>query len=148
MSLKLRVVVLLLPAFAVAALVFVPALYCLPRVARLARRRGPSQSSMIFVLAGVCGLLASAAISLGEARYRIPFDGLFIALASAAYARVRWASERASDVAVPASAFKRCVLPVPGTPCRISCFFSRSRFSTRSSHVSDSSVCSPKLAES
>jgi hypothetical protein len=40
----------------------------------------------VFVAGALIGLPLSAAISMGEARYRVPFDGIFIALASAVYA--------------------------------------------------------------
>jgi hypothetical protein len=67
------------------AAVFVPALFALFACARRVRR-GHTRPAAVFVLGALGGLLLSAALSLGEARYRIPFDGLWIALASAIYA--------------------------------------------------------------
>jgi hypothetical protein len=63
-------------------LVFVPALFALWRLLRAKSRRPVAT----FIAGGLCGLLLSAASSLGEARYRVPFDGLWITLASAIYA--------------------------------------------------------------
>jgi hypothetical protein len=67
------------------ALVFVPALLGLWRLLRASPRRPLAT----FIAGGLLGLLLSAASSLGEARYRVPFDGLWIALASAVYAGAR-----------------------------------------------------------
>jgi hypothetical protein len=68
------------------AAVFIPALFALVVLASqvFRSRRRPVA---VFVFGAVAGLLLGAALSLGESRYRIPFDGLLIALASALYAR-------------------------------------------------------------
>jgi hypothetical protein len=67
------------------AAVFVPALFALFVLARRVLR-GRARPAAVFVLGALGGLLLAAALSLGESRYRIPFDGLWIALASAIYA--------------------------------------------------------------
>jgi hypothetical protein len=67
------------------ALTFVPAAFAL----WLLLRTGPRRPVATFVAGGLAGLLLTAAASLGEARYRLPFDGLWIALASAVYAGAR-----------------------------------------------------------
>jgi hypothetical protein len=70
------------------AAVLIPALFALFTLARRAFGRTPTRPVGIFVLGTLLGLLLSAALSLGESRYRIPFDGLLIGLASATYARM------------------------------------------------------------
>jgi hypothetical protein len=75
------------------AAVFVPALFALIALARRGLRPRTCRPAAVFVLGSLLGLTLSAALSLGEARYRIPFDGLWIALASATYARASdWAA--------------------------------------------------------
>jgi hypothetical protein len=77
------------------ALVLIPAIYCAARLTRTAWRPTASPRDDVdkrrpmpaFLLGSLAGLLFSAAVSLGEARYRIPFDAIFIALASAVYAQ-------------------------------------------------------------
>jgi hypothetical protein len=69
------------------AAVFVPALFTVCALARRAVGPTPLRPVAIFVLGALLGLTLAAALSLGESRYRIPFDGLWIGLASAAYAR-------------------------------------------------------------
>jgi hypothetical protein len=83
------------------ALVLIPALYCAARLTRTAWRPAASRPMQVFLLGAVAGLLVSAAVSLGEARYRIPFDGIFIALASAVYARSEFVTEEAGSPALP-----------------------------------------------
>jgi hypothetical protein len=53
------------------------------QLGRLLRRRLRPQAA--FITLSVVSLLVVAAISMGEARYRIPFDGLFIILAAHLY---------------------------------------------------------------
>lgn len=76
-----------------ATLVFVPAFFVLPGLLRRALGRKPSRPISVFVAGAILGVVLAPLISIGEPRYRIPFDGLWIALASAAYARVtEWTS--------------------------------------------------------
>lgn len=69
------------------AAVLIPAVFALFALARNAFGPSKQRPVAIFVLGSLAGLLLSAALSLGESRYRIPFDGLLIGLASAVYAR-------------------------------------------------------------
>jgi hypothetical protein len=55
--------------------------------------RAPSPS-LVFVAVLPLALCFVAALSLGEPRYRIPFDGIFILLAAALYARARPGARR------------------------------------------------------
>jgi hypothetical protein len=70
------------------AAVFIPGLFALFGLARRAFSPTPTRPVALFVLGAGFGVLLSAALSIGESRYRIPFDGLLIGLASACYARV------------------------------------------------------------
>jgi hypothetical protein len=57
------------------------------QIARLAQRRDPGDATA-FLTAVLVGMLLVAAASLGEARYRLPFDGALILFASLAYTRL------------------------------------------------------------
>ncbi|HKU43554.1 MAG TPA: hypothetical protein VJR89_35570 [Polyangiales bacterium] len=67
------------------ALVFIPALWGASQLLRRAWRRQLPRAAAAFVLGCLGGLAASALVSLGEARYRVPFDGIWIALAAAVF---------------------------------------------------------------
>jgi hypothetical protein len=72
-------------------LVIAPGLVALASAARAARRANGLTSLTCFVLAIVASLLATAALSMGEARYRVPFDGVLILGAAALVAGHRGA---------------------------------------------------------
>ena len=59
-------------------LVIAPGLVALAGTARAARRARSLTPISCFVLAVVASLLVTAAMSMGEARYRVPFDGVLI----------------------------------------------------------------------
>jgi hypothetical protein len=62
--------------------VIAPALVALVAAVRVARRRRTLPVVWFFVIAVVAAVLATAALSMGEARYRLPFDGVLILCAA------------------------------------------------------------------
>jgi hypothetical protein len=62
--------------------VIAPALVALAAVVRAAWRARAVSTLWCFVLAVVAAVLGSAALSMGEARYRLPFDGVLILCAA------------------------------------------------------------------
>jgi hypothetical protein len=67
--------------------VIAPALVSLLALARRIVRRPLASAVPLFLLAVVVAVTLVAAGSLGEPRYRIPFDGVFICLAAASFVR-------------------------------------------------------------
>lgn len=67
--------------------VLIPALVAWALHVRAMIRRKPISDLDAALTAGVIGLLLLAAVSLGEARYRIPFDVVFILLAAGLFRR-------------------------------------------------------------
>ncbi|HEX4404861.1 MAG TPA: hypothetical protein VH560_08540 [Polyangia bacterium] len=82
-------------------LVIAPSLVALAGGARAAWRARRLSPITCFVLSVVVALLATAAMSMGEARYRVPFDGVLILGAASFGARGRGAFEAASAPAAP-----------------------------------------------
>jgi hypothetical protein len=106
-----RVVAVAKQAFLV--LVIAPGLVALARSGfRSLRSKG--RSSVALVLATLfCGVLFGAAVSLGEPRYRIPFDGILILFAAITYTSSEPALEaRGSPVARPGALLASCAFVV------------------------------------
>jgi hypothetical protein len=74
--------------------VLAPALVAAVGLARRSLMRPPGSAVPLFLLATLAALLLVAAGSLGEPRYRIPFDILFICLAASMFARTSPGAQR------------------------------------------------------
>jgi hypothetical protein len=65
----------------------IPSVWLCVEAAKKGGLRGTLGSKEFLVVSPVLGLIASVAVATGEARYRIPFDGLFIIVGSQFYYR-------------------------------------------------------------
>lgn len=72
-------------AWAFALLVLMPGVWGITRVARIFVRNPGAEPAAFVAIVGVFAVIGLAAISLGEARYRYPFDIWWIALAARAF---------------------------------------------------------------
>jgi hypothetical protein len=68
--------------------VLIPGLVGLYRLAWSIRNASTRRVEAVFLVGASAGLFVSAALSLGEARYRLPFDVLLLIAASMIYAKV------------------------------------------------------------
>ena len=86
---------------AVCLFILVPGVVGLWRALRKSAKCRDADATSVFLSSVLCGLFLTSALSLGEARYRIPFDSFFIVLASSVYVsrpRADITLERSSSV--------------------------------------------------